>query len=64
MTGAQPASEYLTSGEVARILHVSPKTVTRWARAGLIPCLVTLGGHHRFRRDDIEEIAAKMVAGS
>lgn len=47
---------YLTRSEVARLLGVSPNTVTRWAREGRLPCQVTLGGHHRFDRSVIEEI--------
>jgi excisionase family DNA binding protein len=35
---------------------VSPKTVSRWATQGYLPCLVTLGGHRRFRREDIDDI--------
>ena len=53
-------NEYLTAGEVARLLHVSPKTISRWAAQDLIPCLVTLGGHRRFHRDDVEEIRRRM----
>jgi excisionase family DNA binding protein len=53
-------NEYLTAGEVARLLHVSPKTISRWAGQDLIPCLVTLGGHRRFHRDDVEEIRRRM----
>ncbi len=56
-------ADYLTPGEVARLLHVSPKTVSRWAGRGLIPCVVTLGGHRRFSRDDVEE-AARRMSGS
>lgn len=52
--------EYLTAGEVARILHVSPKTISRWAAQGLIPCLVTLGGHRRFRREDVDQVRRRM----
>lgn len=52
--------EYLTAGEVARLLHVSPKTISRWAARDMIPCLVTLGGHRRFRREDVEEIVRRM----
>ena len=43
------------------MLHVSPKTISRWASQGLLPCLVTLGGHRRFRRADVEEIARGMA---
>ncbi len=54
-------TDYLTPGEVARLLHVSPKTISRWATEGLLPCVVTLGGHRRFRRDDVEEAARRMA---
>jgi excisionase family DNA binding protein len=53
------ASEYLTPAEVARLLHVSPKTVNRWSHEGRLPCLVTLGGHRRFRRADVEAAAER-----
>jgi len=52
--------EYLRPGEVARILHVSPKTVNRWANEGRLPCIVTLGGHRRFPRVEIEAVAQRM----
>lgn len=55
-----PERDYLTPGEAARILHVSPKTVNRWADDGRIACIVTLGGHRRFRREDIEAVAEIM----
>ncbi len=54
--------EYLTPGQVARILHVSPKTVDRWADQGRIGCIVTLGGHRRFARGDVEEVVAAMTS--
>lgn len=43
----------LTPAEVAVILYVDPKTVTRWAMAGKISCLRTPGGHRRFLRSEI-----------
>ena len=58
-----PEREYLTPGEVARILHVSPKTINRWATDKLIPCIVTLGGHRRFRREDVLAVSERMSAG-
>lgn len=60
----QTEPEYLTPGEVAGRLHVSPKTISRWAADGLLPCLVTLGGHRRFRREDVDAIARRMSAPS
>jgi excisionase family DNA binding protein len=53
--------DYLTPSQVARILHVSPKTVDRWANQGRIPCIVTLGGHRRFLRRDVTAVADQMV---
>ena len=52
----ETVTTYLTRSEVARLLGVSPNTVTRWAREGRLPCQVTLGGHHRFDRTVIEAI--------
>jgi len=56
--------DYLTPGQVARLLHVSPKTVNRWAHEGRIACIVTLGGHRRFPREEVERVAAMMASGS
>lgn len=44
----------LTPGDVAHLMNVDTKTVLRWANSGKIPSLRTLGGHRRFRREDIE----------
>lgn len=43
----------LTPSEVAEMFRVNPKTVTRWARAGKISAIRTLGGHRRFRAVEI-----------
>ncbi len=37
-----------TPAELARMLHVNPKTVTRWCREGRLAAVVTPGGHRRF----------------
>ena len=60
MHGSDAKSRYLTSGESARLLNVSPKTVNRWAARGLLPCVVTMGGHRRFRLDDVEKALRTM----
>ena len=46
-------NELLTPAEVAVMFRVNPKTVTRWARAGKISAVRTLGGHRRFHADEI-----------
>jgi excisionase family DNA binding protein len=56
--------EYLRAGEAAEILHVSPKTMSRWAKEGRVPHIVTLGGHRRFSRKSIEELAQRMFGQS
>ena len=42
------ADVLLTPAEVAALFRVDPKTVTRWAKAGRIECIRTLGGHRRY----------------
>jgi excisionase family DNA binding protein len=46
--------DLLTPAEVARIFRVDPKTVSRWAIAGKISSVRTLGGHRRFYRSEVE----------
>lgn len=53
---AEAVDEYLAPGDVARLLCVSPRTVSRWADQGRIPHLVTLGGHRRFRRSEVQKL--------
>ena len=43
----------LTPAEVAALFRVNPKTVTRWARAGKLTAVRTLGGHRRFHAAEI-----------
>jgi excisionase family DNA binding protein len=44
--------EVLGPSEVARLLGVHPKTVTRWCYDGL-PSFRTVGGHRRFKWGDV-----------
>jgi len=48
--------ELLTPAEVAALFRVNPKTVTRWHRSGKISAIRTLGGHRRFRADEIRRL--------
>ncbi|MGH9155311.1 MAG: BldC family transcriptional regulator [Acidimicrobiales bacterium] len=50
----------LTPAEVAALFRVNPKTVTRWARAGKITAIRTLGGHRRFRTSEIRRSLEQM----
>ena len=51
---------YLRTAEVADILHVAPKTVSRWAKEGKLPFLKTLGGHRRYPEAQIRELANQL----
>lgn len=43
----------LTPAEVASLFRVDPKTVTRWAKAGKLTAIRTLGGHRRYRQSEV-----------
>jgi excisionase family DNA binding protein len=51
---------YLRTAEVADILYVSPKTVSRWAKEGRLPFVRTLGGHRRYPEAEIRELAKEL----
>lgn len=52
-----PESEnLLTPAEVAALFRVDPKTVTRWAKAGKLSSIRTLGGHRRYRESEVQEL--------
>lgn len=53
----------LTPSEVAKLFRVNPKTVTRWARAGKLSAIRTLGGHRRFRASEIQRCLEEMSGG-
>jgi excisionase family DNA binding protein len=58
---APSTATFLYPGEVAALLHVSPKTISRWAMDGKLPFQLTLGGHRRFPEREIRELAARLV---
>ena len=52
------AARLLTPAEVAALLRVDPKTVTRWADQGKFGAIRTLGGHRRYREAEIQAFLA------
>lgn len=48
----------LTPAEVASLFRVDPKTVTRWAKAGKLSSIRTLGGHRRYREAEVKGLLA------
>jgi excisionase family DNA binding protein len=57
---ASHSPSYLRTAEVANILYVSSKTVSRWAKEGKLPFLKTLGGHRRYPEAEIRELANQL----
>jgi excisionase family DNA binding protein len=56
MSRLTDAEILLTPGEVAALFRVDPKTVTRWAKAGKLTSIRTLGGHRRYRESEVREL--------
>jgi excisionase family DNA binding protein len=50
------ADELLSPGQVAKLVGVSAKTVSNWAREGRLTSFRTMGGHRRFRRSELEAL--------
>jgi excisionase family DNA binding protein len=50
---AEDEEVLLTPAEVAALFRVDPKTVTRWAKAGKLSSIRTLGGHRRYRAEEV-----------
>jgi len=55
-TGSADPDRLLTPAEVAAMFRVDPKTVTRWAKAGKLASIRTLGGHRRYRASEVEAL--------
>ena len=54
-------SRLLTRTEVAEIFQVAPSTITRWAEAGKLPSIKTLGGHRRYVAKVVMELAQDLT---
>ncbi|NLF04820.1 MAG: BldC family transcriptional regulator [Actinomycetales bacterium] len=55
-TPVENTEALLTPSEVATLFRVDPKTVTRWAKAGKLSSIRTLGGHRRYRESEVREL--------
>ena len=54
----------LTPSEVATLFRVDPKTVTRWAKAGKLTSIKTLGGHRRYRESEVKALLKSTLGDS
>jgi excisionase family DNA binding protein len=55
------AEAFLHTSHVADLLHISPKTIARWAKDGRLPCQRTLGGHRRSPEQAIRQLGASLA---
>ncbi len=53
MTAPQDHERLLTPAEVANLFRVHPKTVSRWVQSGKLSAVRTLGGHRRYRANEV-----------
>lgn len=54
-------SKLIGTGELARRLGLSPRTIARYVAAGLItPDLVTAGGHYRWDEQAVRQQLAEL----
>lgn len=60
--GVPAPGSLLTPSEVASMFRVDPKTVTRWAKAGKISAIRTLGGHRRFYETEVRQLLTGVPA--
>jgi excisionase family DNA binding protein len=54
----------LTPQEVATMFRVDAKTVTRWAKAGRLTSIKTLGGHRRYYEAEVRGLLAGSPANA
>ncbi len=59
---ASDSETLLTPAEVAALFRVDPKTVTRWARAGKLASIRTLGGHRRYHEAEVRALLLALPA--
>jgi len=54
-----PTKAFYTTGEIARLLAMSPATIFRAIENGLLEASTTPGGHHRVSREELEAFLKK-----
>jgi excisionase family DNA binding protein len=59
-----PDKPYFTASEVARLMLVSANSVRVWTNKGLLKTEMTLGGHRRFPRREIERLVQERQRNS
>jgi excisionase family DNA binding protein len=57
----ESSHRWLTGSQAARRLHVSAKTVARWANQGRLAHRRTLGGHRRYDPELIDALVEALT---
>ncbi len=55
---------FLSRKDVSQIFEVSPHTVTRWAKAGKLPCVLSPTGRRRYLRSEVLRLLEGAGAGA
>ena len=55
---------YVSLGQAARALGVTPATVRRWTATGFLPCVRTAGGHRRIAKEDVDDLKRALGGSS
>ncbi len=50
------SSRFISTGQAAKHCSVTPDTILKWIRSGLLPARRTAGGHHRINEQDLERV--------
>jgi excisionase family DNA binding protein len=62
MSRLTDAEVLLSPSEVAALFRVDPKTVTRWAKAGKLTSIRTLGGHRRYKESEVKALLKSITS--
>ena len=59
-----PTTRYLTTGQAAKLCSVTPDTILKWIRGGMLTALRTAGGHHRITIESVEALLRGHESGA
>lgn len=58
--GRAASDELLFPAEAAALFRVDVKTINRWADAGRLRPIRTVGGHRRYEKDDVMRLREEL----
>ena len=57
--GRKMDKEYLTTFQAAQLLAVTPDSILKWIKSGILDARRTPGGHHRISKKSIDKLISK-----